>query len=463
MQTFAITSLGCKVNQYEAEQSRQYLEDRGLRRVRSPQKADLVVVHTCCVTHTASAKSRRALNRAANLNTDAVVVAAGCLPAGPPTEVARLHPSVLQLQPGKDVASVLAEIVARGRRSAEPALNASQPSRDELLAAGDTAFSATHHGREPSQINRHGANPATTSSLRSFSGHTRAFLKVQDGCDAHCTYCIIPKIRTKVCSKPLNRVVEEARHLVAAGHKEIVLTGVSLGAYGQDTVNRKHWDHHRPTLAELVEAVAQVDGLLRLRLSSLHPGDLTDELLDKLRIYKNLAPHLHLPLQSGSNEVLRRMGRRYTAGAFLQAVKRAEVALDRPAITTDIIVGFPGETDPNFEQTLELAEQLRFAKIHVFSFSKRAGTAAARMRPAVPAKIIKERSRRLQQLDERLQQRFRKRFAGEKLEVLIESQCPAKGRCERYFMVELAGPKFFSNGQFVSATLQKNLSTADAQ
>ncbi|MHC4582096.1 MAG: radical SAM protein, partial [Planctomycetota bacterium] len=225
------------------------------------------------------------------------------------------------------------------------------------------------------------ANPLP--ALTSFRGQTRAFLKVQDGCDGYCTYCIVPKARPFVHSKPLARALAEAQALVDAGHREIVVTGVFLGAYGQDTVRRQNWptESRRAgnNLSDLLDKMSVLPGMGRIRLSSLEPADVTQGLLDTLCKHPNIMPHLHLPLQSGSDEVLRRMCRQYRVAQFRETIDLLKSRLDRPAITTDIIVGFPGETDTDFERTVELARDVGFAKMHVFSFSPRKGTAAAEM------------------------------------------------------------------------------------
>jgi MiaB/RimO family radical SAM methylthiotransferase len=292
--------------------------------------------------------------------------------------------------------------------------------------------------------------------LTYFSSQSRAFLKIQDGCDGACSYCLIPKIRTRVHSKPPAVVVREAKALVAAGHREIVLTGVFLGAYGQQTVRRQRWEGKGNRLAELVGEVAEIAGLARLRLSSLEPGDVTDELLSMFSKYKNLAPHLHLPLQSGSDAILRRMRRQYRVRDFAQAVAAIRDTIEEPAITTDIIVGFPGESEADFQQTVELAERIRFAKMHIFSFSARPGTAAVRMQPLIPAKVVKRRSQVLRELDERLQVEFRRQFIGERLGVIVERLGPVRGKCERYFEVEVAGAEGVKKGHLVFGTLGEN-------
>jgi threonylcarbamoyladenosine tRNA methylthiotransferase MtaB len=239
--------------------------------------------------------------------------------------------------------------------------------------------------------------------------------------------------------KKLDEIVSEATAFVAAGHKEIVLTGVHIGAYGHITTRRRNWETpENPHLPELLARVAQIPGLPRVRLSSLDPADVTPALLDVFASHSNLMPNLHLSLQSGSDDVLRRMARPYNADDFRTKVALIRSRLDRPAITTDIIVGFPGETESDFDQTVALAGEVAFAKIHVFAFSPRKGTAAATMRPRVARDVIKGRSEALRALDRDLQARFRAQFLGETAQVLIENYPgPPTGHAERYFFVKI--------------------------
>jgi MiaB/RimO family radical SAM methylthiotransferase len=287
------------------------------------------------------------------------------------------------------------------------------------------------------------------------TGRQRAFLKIQDGCDAHCTYCIIPRLRRTVWSKPVDDAVEEARRLVAAGHVELVLTGVILSAYGFDTALRRRRgnDDRQEPLAELVGALCgRVPGLRRLRLSSLEPGDLTDRLVAVLRDHRQVVPHLHLPLQSGSDVILRRMNRQYRRDEFLRMLDRVRGAFDRPALTTDVIVAFPGETDDEFERTVEVVDHAGFVHVHAFPFSPRPGTAAARWTgQSVPGTAANERLSRLRDRAEHHGLAFRRQFVGEVVEVLVERDDrrvaanhihPAHrhGRCERYFDVHFDAP-----------------------
>ena len=295
-----------------------------------------------------------------------------------------------------------------------------------------------------------------------FGGHQRAFVKVQDGCDAFCSYCIVPHLRNRLWSRPADEIVAEVARLVANGHKEVVLCGVSLGAFARETTDRRKWGPRAP-LAELLRRVADVAGLWRVRLSSLHPADVTDELLDVFRERPNVAGHLHLPLQSGSDAILARMSRKYTARGFLDAAARFARAAARPAITTDVIVGFPGESEADFAATLDVARRAGFSKIHIFPFSAREGTPAWEWRnQAPPAAEIKSRCRRLAELEAELAGEFRRGFVGSAQEVLVERPNSkthpgrARGLTDRYIEVTFdpagASPRSLA-GQIVTVKI----------
>ena len=457
MKTFSIGTLGCKVNQYESQQIRQLLEQNGLKPAASDACADIVLINTCCVTQIASSKSRQHVRKAQKQNPGAPVVIAGCLPAGPTEELLNIDGNVHIVTKKEQLAETISRIIMPG--TADKAVCDTKTDIAERVNSGNASKTTDHltddnrtvlhpkikHKNPVLRNDRHIISDGDTSGLeplRSYTGQCRAFLKVQDGCDGFCSYCIIPQIRKNVCNKSVKTILKEAADLVAAGHGEIVLTGIFLGAYGQETVRRKKWDiSQKNAFPELVRAVAGVEGLKRLRLSSLEPGDVTDELLDVFCENSNIMPHLHLPLQSGSTAVLRKMCRQYDLEDFRTAEKNIRQRLDRPAITTDIIVGFPGETDEDFEDTMKFAAEMEFAKMHVFSFSPRKGTAAAAMKPAVPSEVIKNRSIRLLELDEKLQEKFASQFSGETVEVLIENVSEGgkigKGRTGRYFKVQL--------------------------
>jgi len=427
MKRFSILTLGCKVNQYESQQIRQLIERFGLTHVHVTESPDLVVVNTCCVTHTASAKSRQFLRQALRQQPTAVVIC-GCLPRVTTDELTVTGKNVHVVKDPRDLASTLSLLV--GTPSTTPNPEHPRLSNHSAIRAETESKVKRKHDLGP---------PPGLQPLSRFQGHTRAFLKVQDGCDAFCTYCIIPKTRPRVHSKTPDNVIAEARQLVASGHKEIVVTGVHVGSYGQATVHSRHWPtDENGHLPDLLDRLARVPGLARIRLSSLGPAGVTPRLLDVFAEHANIMPHLHLSLQAGSNAILHRMNRPYTADEFRAKVALAKSRLDRPALTTDIIVGFPGETDANFEQTVALAAEAGFAKMHVFPYSPRKGTAAARMQEKVPSKVIKERSQILRDLDRQLQRQFREQFLGETAQVLIEkTQGQPSGRAERYFTVYL--------------------------
>jgi threonylcarbamoyladenosine tRNA methylthiotransferase MtaB len=287
----------------------------------------------------------------------------------------------------------------------------------------------------------------------------RAFIKIQDGCDAHCTYCIIPRLRPNLWSKPVDDVVEEATRLVACGHKEIILSGIFLSAYGRQTALRRRQTNSDLPLGDLITAICtRVPGLLRLRLSSLEPGDLTDELIAVMRRYPQIVPHFHLPLQSGSDRLLRRMNRQYGQGDFLQMVDRVNQAFDRPALTTDIIVGFPGETDDDFDQTLRVVDRAKFIHVHAFPFSPRPGTAAARWTDDfVPPPIARQRLSILTQSADFHGFSYRRQFLGQMVELLVEQPrddvSQRHGRCERYFEVHFDSPNVHP-GQAVKVRIE---------
>ncbi len=431
MKTFSIDTLGCKVNQYESQQIRELLEGLGLQQVETCNRPDLAVINTCCVTHTASAKSRQYIRKAPKLSPSSTLVVCGCLPTVKTGELRNLDENVLLVKDRSNLAATLHQIVT-GKTTA-PKPEGSRCRQDSMIKPENVS---------KVKCKNELAYPAMLRPLSSYKGQTRAFLKVQDGCDAYCTYCIIPTVRPVVRSKPIATVLQEAQALIEDAHKEIVVTGIFLGAYGQSTVRRKNWlNKQNDALADLLDKLAEIPGLARIRLSSLEPADVTSRLLDTLCKHRNIMPHLHLSLQSGSNAILKKMCRQYTADDFLEKVELIKSRLDHPAITTDIIVGFPAEKDIDFEQTLELAKNVGFAKMHVFPFSARRDTAAGAMQDKVSTKVTKERSRILRELDAKLQRQFRQQFIGEAATVLIEDgTSQPHGRTQRYFMVYIKNP-----------------------
>jgi threonylcarbamoyladenosine tRNA methylthiotransferase MtaB len=479
MRTFCIETLGCKVNQYESEQIAALLRDHGLEQV-PPRQADLRIINTCSVTIQAASKSRQSVRKSLRLpvlgtihplsstlpNTSAPdspagdsctrrrprVIVTGCWATSDPAEAAAMQGVDAVLTHHDDVAEQLGRLLSQWL---SPESHGNDGWMKRAGIPGDNSSISKAH--DPERVKQ---NPAVLSAERGAAGTTslpllnqhqdhqqRAFLKIQDGCDAHCTYCIIPRLRTTLWSKPIDDAVAEARRLVQAGHCEIVLTGIFLGAYGQPTALRRRQptDTAEP-LGRLVEALCtRVPRLRRLRLSSLEPGDLTPRLINVLRGHPQCVPHFHLPLQSGSDRILRRMNRQYTRQQFLEMVRQVREGFDRPAITTDIIVGFPGETDEEFERTMEVVEQVEFIHIHAFRFSPRPNTAAARWREQfVHGSVVHDRMQRLRRRAAEHSQHYRRTFTGEEVEVLVERRSPSSnlrhGRSERYFDVWFEDP-----------------------
>ena len=369
-----VHTLGCKVNQYETELVRQGLSTIGYVDAVADEPADLCVVNTCTVTDTGDAKSRQVIRRMARDNPDARIVVMGCYATRAPDEVAKL--------PG--VVEVL----------------------EDKRELGDL-------------MGRFGVIDIPTG-LRGFAGRRRAYVKVQDGCLLRCSYCIIPMVRPKLASRPLEHVVGEVTDLVQAGHREVVLTGIHLGHYGVD------WNRNQPRenwtrLSHLLVRLASIDGDFRIRLSSIEATEVTRELIGVMAEHADkIVPHLHLCLQSGSDSVLRRMRRRWSSRMFLDRCRLLREALDRPAITTDVIVGFPGETETEFEQTLQTCRQAGFSKIHAFPFSKRRGTPAAEMPDQIDKTLKAEWVDRLQALEAELRRSYHETLIGSTAELLVE-------------------------------------------
>jgi len=445
MKTFSISTFGCKVNQYESQQIREFLQQHGLSQVDSKQNPDLVIVNTCGVTSTASAKSRQFIRKTQRLWPQCTVIVCGCLPVAQDPGLAEIGENVHCVQNRQDLAVELTHILNR----------ATSTRHSEDTRSGQSTAIKTE---SPTKINPGPKTSESLPSLTHFDGHTRAFVKVQDGCDGRCAYCIIPQTRPTLLSRPVQEILDESKALVADGHKEIVVTGIFLGAYGQDTVRRAKWPNQtNPGLAQLLDKLAEVKDLHRIRVSSLEPADLTADLIDVMVSKRNIMPHLHLSLQSGSDTVLKRMGRQYTRADFEQVVQTVKDRLDRPALTTDIIVGFPGETDQEFQETVDLAIQTGFSKVHVFAFSPRTGTAAARMPGQVRGPVMRERSDILRQLDRDLGAQYRNQFLDEQAVVLVENihKDLCSGLSERYFKVYIPQKDGkYKKNDLVSVTLE---------
>jgi threonylcarbamoyladenosine tRNA methylthiotransferase MtaB len=441
MLRFAVTTLGCKVNQYDGQALSSALEAAGWARAPDHSPADLLVINTCCVTASAMAKCRYAIRRAVRNRPDAAVFIAGCYSDYDQMQLRKTLeglgvPSSRTLLAGHhhDVAAVLGDFA---RRLEPPGPPAGKP---------DDAHPGAGRGQRPAPLRVPGTIrarrlaavksnvPATRNlpAIGRFPGRQRALVKIQDGCDAFCSYCIVPYTRPRVWSRRPDEILLECRRLADAGHREIVLCGVFLGAFGRQTAIRRNWPAAPTTrpkknaLAELMRRVCDIPGLWRVRLSSLEPLDVADELLDVLANCPKAAPHLHLPLQSGSPEILRRINRQYTADQYLRCAARVRQALDRPALTTDIIVGLPGETDDDFARTLDVVREVGFSEIHAFPFSPVEPTAAWRQRDqAPPLYKVKARLAELAEAAAETARAYRMQFLGQTVEAVVERPSPA--------------------------------------
>ena len=398
MPTLTTVTLGCKVNQYETEYLREGLLRLGYRDAEDNEPADLCIVNTCTVTGEADLKSRKVIRQLARRNPQAQIIVMGCYATRAAEEVAAL--------PG------VVEVVVDKR------------TLPDLLA-------------------RFGLVDLPTG-ISSFGRRHRAYVKVQDGCRMKCSYCIIPNVRPLLASRPPDDVLDEIGRLVGHGHREIVLTGIHLGHYGVDLAEHPG-EHEGIDLTRLIGRIVQLEGEFRLRISSMEAVEVTPDLIGLMADHPGrICPHLHLSMQSGSDAVLLRMGRRWASRRFVERLEEIRESLDAPALTTDVIVGFPGETEADFEATCRAVEEVGFSKVHVFRFSPRQGTPAADMPDQVPGRVKQRRAAELAELAGRQRQRYFEGLLGRKLQVLVESPVPNRpgwlaGTSGRYAPVELAG------------------------
>lgn len=391
MRKAALHNLGCKVNAYETEAMQQLLEEAGYEIVPFQEKADVYVINTCSVTNIADRKSRQMLHRAKKMNPDAVVVAAGCYvqAAGEELKKNAAIDVIIGNNRKKDLVPLLDEYFA-GKHVEE----------DSLIDIGKTReYEALH--------------------INKIADHTRAFIKIQDGCNQFCSYCIIPYTRGRVRSRKPEEIMEEIKGLVDKGYREVVLTGIHLSSYGLDLDGI--------TLLDLMVKIDKIQGLERLRLGSLEPRIVTEEFTRTLAGLRTICPHFHLSLQSGCDATLKRMNRRYTTEEYEKGCQILRKYFDRPAITTDVIVGFPQETEEEFARTVEFLKRIHFYEMHVFKYSRRAGTRAADMPGQLTENQKGQRSDVLLKLDQEMSLEYRRSFLGEEKEVLMEEKIVIDG------------------------------------
>lgn len=401
---FNIYTLGCKVNQYESDSMADELKSKGLKLVSFNEGADICIINTCSVTNMAERKSRQIIHRAKKLNPNAVIVAAGCYVQADKAELE--SDSKIDIVVGnnrkKDIARILAEYFDENQVQ-DNYIDINKPCEYENML------------------------------LIKPEEHTRAYVKVQDGCNNFCSYCIIPYTRGRIRSRQLEDVVAEITGLALNGIKEVVITGINLSFYE---------DSNGVGLLELLKAVSQINGIERIRMGSLEPRIITEEFLQGIASDKKICPHFHLSLQSACNETLKRMNRKYTIEEYMKKCELIRQYYDRPAITTDVIVGFPGETEEEFATTKANLEKLNLYEMHIFKYSIRSGTVAATMPNQVMDSVKDERSNVLLEMADRHKAEYENSFKGQKLEILVEeydkdeSGCYIKGHSDRYIYVK---------------------------
>ena len=387
MPRVAFTTLGCKVNQFETAVMEGLFKQRGYEVTHFDQVADVYVINTCSVTHMGERKSRQLIRRAIRLNEQAVVAVAGCY--------AQVAPEQIEAITGVNV------IVGTQNRHRIVDLVEQVGHSKGIMNIVTNIMKADHFEDIP--------------LFETPEGRTRSFLKIQEGCTNFCTYCIIPYARGPLRSRPLESVMSEAQKMVAIGFKEVVLTGINLGAYGRDVQGST-------TLVDAVKAVLSIEGLVQLRLSSLESIEVSDELLDIMQHNDRLCPNLHLPLQAGDDQVLRGMGRHYTLAQYGQLIHNIQEKIHNIGISTDIIVGFPGETSLMFENALQFVENMNFSRMNIFPYSRRSGTPAADYADQVPEDEKKRRVHIMQELAEKKAAEFQERFINRQLTVLFEPE-----------------------------------------
>jgi len=389
MPTVAFYTLGCKVNFYDTEAIWQLFKKEGYEQVDFEETADVYLINTCSVTNTGDKKSRQIIRRAIRRNPDAVIAVTGCYAQTAPAEVLAI-PGV-DLVIGTQDRDKLMDYIREIRRQRRPV----------------NAVRNIMKTREFEEMD-----------VPEFADRTRAFLKIQEGCNNFCTFCIIPWARGLSRSRKPENVLRQARRLAEAGYREIVLTGIHTGGYGEDL------DNYR--LSDLLADLEKIDGLERIRISSIEASQIDDRMLEVLGGSRKMCRHLHIPVQAGDDEILRRMRRKYTTEEYAAKIAYIRRAMPDVAITTDVIAGFPGETDAHFENGFRFIEQIGFAELHVFPYSKRSGTPAARMDGQVDEDVKRERVHRLIELSERMQAAYASRWVGREVDVIPERE--AKGR-----------------------------------
>ena len=423
MKKCSFVTLGCKVNQYETQALREAIMSSGYVETSVSSPADLCVINTCTVTSTSDDKSRQQIRKVIRNNPDATVIVTGCYAESDAEAIKKIDGVGYVFEKGRE--SKIIEYLKNGFIQDNDPVPISSNIRDphtKKLRQNESAFNL---------------------KVSKFDGHTRAFLKIEDGCDIFCSYCIIPYVRGKVISKKIDDILFEAEQLVSNGYKEIVLTGIHLGAYGKET-------GYQINIVDVLKELKTLQGLRRIRLSSIEVNEVTDDLIDIIADSDRICPHFHLPLQSGDDYILKRMNRKYNAAQYLKTLKKIKERIDLPSISTDVLVGFPGESRKHFENTLGLCKQAGFSRTHIFPYSPRVDTPAAKMPDHCKASDIKGRKKELESLAAETSLRYKKPFIGKNISVLVEGARDKKtgglcGYSDTYIKVLFDGPDDLMN------------------
>ncbi len=409
MPTFKLSTLGCKVNQYETQAMREQLLGSGFSEGNGNPRAEVYIINTCTVTKKADAESLNLIRRAIRENSKAQIFVTGCLAELDASRIKRLDTRIR---------------IIKNRHKEDIA--------QHILGQGQ--------------------NPIVMQGISYFKGHSRTFLKIQDGCNNHCSYCKVPLVRGISRSRGPEIIINEAKRIVGNGFREIVLCGICLGAYGKDSKPATN-------LTELLSDLEEIEGLERIRLSSIEAGDISDSLINKIAQSSKICRHLHIPIQSGDDTILKKMGRSYCRRYYLNLIKKLKRCVAGIAITTDVLVGFPGEEKSNFKNTLSLVQKILPLKVHIFPYSKRERTLAAGFKNNIPYQVINARKAELKELAESCSLEYKKRFLGKKIPVLVEGRCRQKssfwqGYTDNYIRVLLQSNRNFKN-QIVTVIIKK--------
>ena len=410
MKKVALHNLGCKVNAYETEAMQELLEKHGYEIVPFQEGADVYIINTCTVTNMADRKSRQMLHKARKMNPDSIVVACGCYVQAKKDDI----PEGIDIVVGNNKKQNLIEALEEYERTHNADCNVTENEKNAKNQENDrkAEIKMEEIGKTKEYENLHLTKPGD---------HTRAYIKVQDGCNQFCTYCIIPYARGRVRSRSMEDVLDEVRTLADNGYKEVVLTGIHLSSYGIDFDKEYH-------LLELIRAVHEIDGIERIRLGSLEPGIITEEFAEGIAKLPKMCPHFHLSLQSGCDATLKRMNRRYDAAEYREKCELLRKYFENPALTTDVIVGFPQESEEEFEASRDFVDSINFYETHIFKYSKRQGTKAAKMDGQIPEHEKTRRSNIMLELNRKKMQRYEEGWLGKKVEVLFEEMTERDGK-----------------------------------